>query len=265
MCRALFRPPLPYLLLSCGCRERVVGASRGRRQQLVRRRRRRGRVSGCVRDGGEGVHQGARPVGGAAQRVQAAVRGAGEEPLREGERWAGLGWGGGRCAAAGTVVRGGGGSFRPGGRRGGCEGSGAERRWGCGAALRGSLRRSTRGPVLAEPRPLGGQRRGLAPPPAFSSPPKMAPPPGSAARDPRAPPPGPALLRRPSGTALLCGDGCGRAVWHGETVRGGQRHSEHRAPCCAPTCCEPSSFFFFFLSVCLRIIRTRLLMIETEG
>lgn len=126
----------------------------------------------------------------------------------------GLGWdgGGGRCAAAGTVVRGGGGSFRPSGRRGGCEGSGAERRWGCGAALRGSLRRSTRGPVLAEPRPLGGQRRGLAPPPAFSSPPKMAPPPGSAARDPRAPPPGPALLRRPSGTALLCGDGCGRAV-----------------------------------------------------
>ena len=84
VCRALFRPPLPYLLLSCGCRERVVGASRGRRQQLVRRRRRRGRVSGCVRDGGEGVHQGARPVGGAAQRVQAAVRGAGEEPLREG-------------------------------------------------------------------------------------------------------------------------------------------------------------------------------------
>lgn len=51
-------------------------------------------MSGCVRDGGEGVHQGARPVGGAAQRVQAAVRGAGEEPLREGERWAGLGWGG---------------------------------------------------------------------------------------------------------------------------------------------------------------------------
>lgn len=127
-------------------------------------------------------------MGGAAQRVQAAVRGAGEEPLREGERRSG-GEGGVRPRGR----RGGGGSSRPDGRGEGCEenGGAVPGTWG------GSARCRPRGPVLPEPRPLGGQRRGLAPPPAFSSPPKMAPLPGSAARDPRA----------PLGPALPCGDG----------------------------------------------------------
>lgn len=139
-----------------GSRRRRVRVARVR--AAAREERGAAAGSGGWHHGREGVHQGAGPVDRAAERVQAAVRVPGQEPLREGEFFSGCG------------------------RRRGPSPSGRRRRWGgCNMAEaagpgtpRASQTGARRGSAAAPGRPGAPclQRRDwLSPPP----PPKMAP------------------------------------------------------------------------------------------